>query len=344
MQDPVLDRQLRDCKELAEAWRVFQDLFNAAIRGGDEITPNREQLFLEVKSKIAMLHDSFMDALKHDQQIGQNVFSICARCITMRHVGKMSQAETKKIEIEWHECYLLLNETVSTLDEEIGRLAAINATRYHMKRFFKRVGANILAFLKSRGLKYTLFMVGVIFIIWGVPAFGIYDYDNFRKVNGLNKVYNFWLNVKRTTVDKTAPYGALDDFMTLFLPSLGAPPGTTYGESKITRQDAMNKYGHGNTSDGKSLKELLSTVTDDQFKSLTLKKIGSFSDNTEVIIFCFYANRDAFKVAEAMKTRYSRESPEAHAFNKNNILVILVGKDLQMRKDIATGTFQQSAF
>lgn len=346
MQNPVLERQLTDCKELAEAWRQFLDLFNAAIRGGDELMPQREQAFLEAKSRIAMLHDTFMDALRHDQQIGQNVFGIIARCITMRHVNKMSPAETKKIEIEWHESYLLLNETISTLDEEIQRLASINPTKYHLKRLADRIKVNVVAFLKSRTLKFVLGAAGVLFIIWGIPLFGIYDYDELRKVNGVNKVYFGWLNAKRTTIDKTAPYGHLDDFTNRYLHPRTTPISSTFEECKTERKTAIQKvvgYGSSTTRSGKNVRELLesdSAVID--FKPILLQKIESRNRRTEVWLFHFYANRDAQEVAQALKDTLSKATYTAFAIN--NVYVVLSGGDDAMRKELSTVVFGQPAY
>lgn len=343
MQNPVLERQLMDCKELAEAWRQFLDLFNAAIRGGDELTPQREQAFLEVKSRIAMLHDTFMDALRHDQQIGQNIFGIITRCITMRHVNKMSPAETKKIEIEWHESYLLLNETISTLDEEIQRLAAINPTKYHLKRFFERIKVNLVAFLKSRLLKYTIGAAAIVFVIWGIPMFGIYDYDDLRKVKGVNTVYFGWLNAKRSTIDKTAPFGRLDDFTSRFLPSSTTPIGSSFEDCNTGKDSAIQRvvgYGSPKTKSGKNVRDLINDTQD--FKALMLQKIDSKSRRTEIWLFYFYANRDAQEVAQALKDTLAKSTYTAFAIN--NVYVVLSGNDEPMRKELASVVFQQPAY
>jgi hypothetical protein len=342
MQNPVLERQLTDCKELAESWRRFLDLFNLAIRGGDKMTPQAEQTFLEAKSRIAMLHDTFMEALRHDQQIGQNIFSIIARCITMRHINKMSPAETKKIEIEWHESFLLLNETISTLDEEIQRLASINPTKYHLKRFAEGLKANLIAFLKSRLLKFAIGVAAVFFVIWGIPMFGIYEYDNLRKVNGVNKVYFGWLNAKRGILDKTAPYGRIDDFTNLFLPHNTTPLGSTIEVCTTGQDSAISKvigYGARNTKSGKTVREILEAST---YKAALLQKIESKSRRTEVWMFHVYHNRDAQEVAQTLKDTLSKSTYTTFAIN--NVYVVLNGSDDAMRKEIATVIFKQPAY
>ena len=123
MINPVLDRRYNDCSTLAEAWKSYLDFFTKVVKQGADITPEMEQTFMETKAQIAMMHDSLMEAITRDANIGQNMMSIVNRSITLRHVRRLGGADQKKIEIEWHECFLLLNETLSALGEAGGRTA-----------------------------------------------------------------------------------------------------------------------------------------------------------------------------------------------------------------------------
>ena len=82
MIDPVIERKYSDCKELIALWKTFHEFFKLGVRGQD-ITQDKEAKFLEIKSRIAMLHDSFLESLDHDQNIGQNIINIVTRCITL---------------------------------------------------------------------------------------------------------------------------------------------------------------------------------------------------------------------------------------------------------------------
>jgi len=345
MQNPILERQLADCRDLAEAWKRFFELFHIAIKNPERITPETEQEFLENKRRIAMLHVTFMDALKHDHQIGQNIYGIVTRCITLRHVNKMSPAETKKIEIEWHESYLLLNETISGLQEEIQRIAAINPTTFALHKIWARVMANLIAFLKSRPFKFAVAAIVVVFIIWGIPAFGIYDYDELRKMNGVNKLYFQWLNVRRSTFDKAAPYGQLSDFLSFYLPENAPPSGLKYNND-LPKKDKLacaRQFAGVRLENGKSMSEMLQDSED--FATFWFERISSRGDQAEVFIFYFYANKTAYDIARMYeKFPMSRDLPYT-VFSINNVLVIIQSRssDKQLRTDLAVGTFKQPA-
>lgn len=345
MQNPVLDRQAKECRELAEAWKKYLEFFQAAVRGGEDINPNSEQTFLEIKSRVAMLHDTFMEALRHDQQVGQNIYQIITRCITMRHVNRMSQAETKKIEIEWHESFLLLNETVSTVQEEIDKLAKINPTKFFIEQCFGTVKVNVVAFLKSRFFKFVVAVSAVLFLVWGVEAFGIYNYDNLRKVKGADKVYIAYLNFKRSALDKSAPFGTLDDFMSRYLPINRPPDGMNYNKDmpKVDKSAAANKFYAYTIEGGVRLADELKNAQ--AFETVWIDRIGA-RERGEVYVFWFYSNKEArnlsFGLEKLMATAGGRDFGFS-MFNINNVLVAVLSQDKQMRNDIAIRAFRQPA-
>jgi len=166
--DPVLERRYADCRELMELWRRFHDYFKIAV-AGKGITPEKEHEFINIKSRIAMLHDSFMECLEHDQNIGQNILSIVMRSITLRHIHRMSAAEIKKIELEWHESYLLLNETIGVLEDKRNQLADIKPSQYYRRLYIKKALDEVKKFVASWVFKaivaIAVVMIGSFFFI-----------------------------------------------------------------------------------------------------------------------------------------------------------------------------------
>jgi len=345
MQNPVLDRRLVDCKELAEAWRRFLDLFNASIRGGEALNPENEQRFLECKSRIAMVHDSFMDSLKHDQQIGQNIFAIIARCITMRHVHRMSPAETKKIEIEWHESYLLLNETVTSLEEEIENLARINPAKYHLERSLGNLKIRMKAFFGSRLFKLALGFLVFLFILVGIPVLGIYDYDDLRNVDGVNKVYFQFMNVKRVFMPAT-PFGELSNFMSTYLPSNPPPSGFAYESNADLRpkKDTVAGYfANVPLESGKIMKTELQNATG--FEGLRVNQIAGSHNYVDIACYYYFDNLTAHEIASQYNKWAQQYSGSPFTvFAVNNVLVILQSQDKNLRQLLASGQFDQKAY
>jgi hypothetical protein len=175
VEDPALNRNLEECKELHTRWSQFHDFFNLAVKG-EKITPQAEMKFLELKTRIAMLHDGFMESLSHDHKTGQNVLSILASCILLRRIPMLSNAEIQKLDYDWNEVYMLMTETIATLEEEKERLLGINETAYKMGKMRDRTVASISNFFTSPLFKFAAVLGIFGFVVFGIPAFDIYDY------------------------------------------------------------------------------------------------------------------------------------------------------------------------
>lgn len=179
MEDPELNRNLEETKELHTRWGQFHDFFNMALKG-EKINPQAEMKFLELKTRIAMLHDGFLQALTHDKDVGQNVLQILGACIMLKRVPVLSNAEVQKLEFDWNECYLLMTETISTLEEEKIRLSGINEKSYRLGQFRERVVVSVRGFFGGPYFKALVGIAVVGFIVLGVPMMGIYNYANLK--------------------------------------------------------------------------------------------------------------------------------------------------------------------
>lgn len=180
MRDPALDRNLEETRELHQRWSQFHDFFNMAAKG-TKVTPEAEMKFLDLKTRIAMLHDGFMQSLKHDHKVGQNVLQILGQCIMLRRIPNLSNAEVQKIEFDWNEAYLLMTETVANLEEEQERLASISENAWKMQKAKERFSTSMNNFLVGPWFKLILVLGILGFIIVGVPMLGIYDYKNLKR-------------------------------------------------------------------------------------------------------------------------------------------------------------------
>lgn len=179
MIDPVLERNTADCTEILEHWRKFHDHMAAAVKN-EAITPEREADFLAVKSRIAMLHDSFMASLTADRNIGQSMLTIVSRAITLHHLARMSVAEIKKMEIEWHQAYLLLQETLGNLEERRAKLAQVSEAAYKAEKFRTNVKQTIDRIIKSNAFVGLLILLAILFVTVGVQVLGIWDWASLR--------------------------------------------------------------------------------------------------------------------------------------------------------------------
>jgi hypothetical protein len=210
MEDPQLNKSLEETKELQTRWNQFREFVRMAIERG-KVTPEAEMKFLELKSYIAILHDGFMSKLTHDQKVGQAIMSIVGDCIMLARIANYNDAEKQKFEFDWNECYLLISEQTQGLMDEKQRLAGVSARSYKASKRKERLQAQIYNFIHSAGLKYSIILLCLIFLLYVVPAH-IWSYRNFVGVPGLNKVYRAVANkIYRPFLDKEYAYDTLED-------------------------------------------------------------------------------------------------------------------------------------
>lgn len=325
MIDPKLERRFADCNELLEVWRVFLDLVNRAVKPPKTTTPQLEQQFLNSKARIAMLHDSFVDSLKHDKQVGANMLQIVNRAITLRNLQKVTEAEARKMEIEWHEVYLLLNETVSTLNEERSKLAQVNEMAHNLKRFQEGIWVRSSAFLRSIYFKLIVFAVVMAFVIWGGPALGLYDWDRLRDVKQVRFAVEAYLDLSRNYLGLQSPYYDLESFTTL----LNKPVANVSPEVRTDRNPQSNvaqrlpkdmrMYG-ADPGEAKATSDILSEAKG--YAYIRYIADGGQPDCGAAIFF-LRKTADAKKVM-AQYDRFKNQVPDQYTIiRKVNVIVVL---------------------
>ncbi|MDK2972013.1 MAG: hypothetical protein PWP23_1768 [Candidatus Sumerlaeota bacterium] len=327
MINPLLERRYADCTELIDAWKGFMEFFNKAIKEENfQPTPEMEQAFLDSKARIAMLHDSFMASLKHDQNVGQNMLSIVNRSITLRHLRKFNPADQKKIEIEWHECYLLLNETTSRLAEERERLAEVNEVAWKLGKMRERLFVTLKAFFTSIYFKIIVavgILGGLIF------AFVATEYDALRTVKGIGEPYQSFLDFRRDTMGMDSSYSSLGKLLDGKLSEEKLPDGFKRREQENKQDVVANTFAQVFEVDGTDAAEFLNSAT--EFKGVAFSQ----PDGPEVTAYLFYW----FEPQPAKRFTYAFDNEASNpqnptmeylgnlytVFYDNNVLVILGG-------------------
>ncbi len=180
MEDPVLNRNLEEIKELHTRWTQFRDFVLTAVKSR-RATPQAEMKFLELKSRIAMLQDSFMATLEHSHKTGQNIMTIVGDCILLQRVANYNDAERQKFEFDWNECYILLTEQIAHLEEEKQRLAGISEAAFKARRRKERIVAAVYNFIHSAGLKWTIVAAIIVLIVYVIPTY-FYSYSAFHSM------------------------------------------------------------------------------------------------------------------------------------------------------------------
>lgn len=334
MVDPEVERQYADTKELLRLWQEFYEYFEMAKRG-DDLSPEKEEAFLELKSKIAMLHDSFMDALTHDQNIGQNVLDIVTRSISLKHLNRQNVADIKKMEIEWHESYLLLNETVALLEEKRQQLASMSEAQYRAQKAAGLASQRIHGILTSVYLKLALIVAGVLFGTVGVQVLGIFDWNTTANYPVLHAPYRIGKKIYRI-FDANSPWPniAVADGDRASVSSTrwaGKPEVKNEGKEKVLSLSDLRQSG---------LAEILSKATEYRKEEVT-----KGFDKVEIHTFLLPSTSDA-SAAESKWNDYiqkNRSKAGKYALVRNfNVLTLLVGQNEGLVNDIKVKVYEQN--
>jgi len=332
MIDPVVEHQYADCRELLNLWRRYHDFFKVGV-SGDGISPEKENEFITIKSRIAMLHDTFMDCLDHDQNIGQNILSIVTRSITLKHVHRMSTAEIKKIELEWHESYLLLNEAIGMLDDKRKQFANVTKSTYYRQVYTRKAIKSVREFVTS-----WVFKTIVVVVVLMVGIFAFLQFGGINLLLGFPATKNLVVKFEDLlrVVMKEYPYRDLESFQRM---DKVTPNDINEGKRNCQEQRgytadvgisrASGKMsGHPNNV-SEDLKKYVPPCRTETY----VPSISAALGGTECIVWLYrMPNRQLAQTIEAKYTTWKNEQPGVRSadwllLRKANVIGVIFGGD-----------------
>ncbi|MDX2177609.1 MAG: hypothetical protein SF028_14185 [Candidatus Sumerlaeia bacterium] len=337
MVDPAVERRFADCSELVDAWRSFLEHLTLALRTPDSITPTAEQNFLAVKARVAMLHDSFMDSLERDKQTGANMLQLVNRAITLRHLAKLGAADSKKMEIEWHEIYLLLSDTVTSLEEERVRLAGISAGQVRAAKMKEALFTSISRFVKGPAFK-ALIGLGVIF---GLFASLFIFQDFFRTQKWSKDHYAKLMTLSRNHLGMGTPYKDAEEFvLAAFGPEVEKPAGVLeWNRSGLDLGQLANFLGQRLT-DGGTLRDRINNA-----KNATGAVYDVVSSQRKVVnvgMVAFFNEGEAIMFEQEMRGKVAAEADSKFDVSRKvNVALVLHGDDREVRDMVRREVLQR---
>lgn len=241
MQDPILNRDLEETRELVVRWSQFHEFFRLGVKG-ENITPQAEMKFLELKTRIAMLHDGFLHAVTGDHKIAQNVIGVMASCIMLKRIKELSQTDLRKLETDWNEAHLLMTETIAHMEQRQQELLLVSEGAYRLgqlrKRLFRRAGR-----IATHPLSIILSVMGMFVVaVVGLPALGVYDLRSIKREMPFTKpVYDPVVGVMRT-VFSDIPYASMAE-VNLADPRFGQTDSGAYNQlrDRLEPKDFINQ-------------------------------------------------------------------------------------------------------
>lgn len=212
MIDPELEHKLESCQQILKYWQHFRNFLMACNDPNRVFTPQEEAQFLRLKSEIAILFDSFMEAIEQGNRetsaTAQTIITIVQSCILLRQMQRINSAERRKWEIEWHEAYMLMNQTLALLEEEQTHLASVSQSDLRKEKFNKQLRAWQGFVKQSKGLQIGLGVVVALFFLLVVPSLGLFgiSWDKMDENSSLRPLNDFRKKVLRDTFSPNIEY------------------------------------------------------------------------------------------------------------------------------------------
>ncbi len=342
MINPDLEKRYADCTELSAAWKDYLEFYNKAVKEDGELTPELEAKFMECKGTIAMLHDSLMESLKEDRDIGQNMLAIVNRSITLKHVRRLGQADKKKIEIEWHECYLQLNETVSVLAEQREKLAKVSKFQERMGKLSESAHVGTHNFFTS--LWFRLIVIGAIIaaLVIFVPWSTLRDYGT------PGKWYQAVLDFSRDELGLIdAPYGSIERFANKHMAAT-APEGISISMDDLPAESNFTNRLRFLDVLGQNGADFLASREGYHQRKFNLN-INQRQNTVNVAAFFWYPTSRAENFENALKTAQFDQAVQnqitqnqVRVLRVHNVIVVMWGGVPEARERIAKEVFGES--
>lgn len=344
MIDPELDRQYQDCEELLQYWQSFQNYYNMAIKGTG-LTPENEEAFIQIKSRIAMLTDSFVDALKDEPQetvvVGNGIQKIVEASITLKILSKMDFATIRKAQLEWNESFILLTDTIGQLKHKREELAKISKTQAASAKIASTISQKTTGFLKSGGFKlavggsiagvvlFFLFYVGLIHYMGDVPP--------------ARQLYNLIIDSGYRSVNPDYPWHKLNY---LAEPSWhkAQRPLNTPERGGDTMDELLVKFAR--TGAGQIAAALKGGQMEFKGTTITSKQTGLEQKSAEIYYFRIKDNPTARDIKKAWSELVARNNDVKRSFrliseqkHLGNIIILVKTSDSDFGNDIYVNVF-----
>lgn len=183
MADENLQQRFEDVKALLKIWHHFYKILAMVFQTEDEIPPDKEREFQQIKTLVAEKHDSFMRVIEKDEHVGQNILTMVKRVISLSEFRRLSRLEINKLLIEWHDANILLNETLGSLEYRLSE-SGRRDLKASEKAATPSTGDRLKEILSSGAFKWL-----IILVVLGIVGGAIYTFREPIMDHALYKKY-----------------------------------------------------------------------------------------------------------------------------------------------------------
>lgn len=159
-----LEQRLEDVKSLIKIWHHFYRILAMVFQTEDEIPPEKEREFQQIKTLVAEKHDSFMRVIEKDEHVGQNILTMVKRVISLSEFRRLSRLEINKLLIEWHDANILLHETLGSLEYRLSE-TGMKDQRAMERAATPSLGSRLGEFVRSSTFKQLAVLIVILAIV-----------------------------------------------------------------------------------------------------------------------------------------------------------------------------------
>ena len=139
MVDKKTESDIKAVNGFLEYWGKFHSIHKDIIKK-DIITKEEEAVFLETKKIIRDKYDALKNNLEFKYMPHARLTDPVNDILSLNTIRLMSEKNLKKLNDDWRDSYIFLNNILERLKNKKRRLEQFNPVSVYLKRFFERVG------------------------------------------------------------------------------------------------------------------------------------------------------------------------------------------------------------
>ena len=137
MIDRKTEADIKAINSFLEFWVKFHSIYNAII-SKELITKDDESKFLETKALIQNKYDALKNNLEFKYMPHTRYTDPVNDILALKGIRFIAEKNLKKLDADWKDSYIFLNNILERLKNTKRRLEAFNPVGVFLKRFFER--------------------------------------------------------------------------------------------------------------------------------------------------------------------------------------------------------------
>lgn len=142
MIDKKTEADIKALNGFLEYWVKFHSIHDDIIKK-DIITKEEEAHFLETKTLIQQKYDSLKNSLEFKYMPHARLTDPVNDILGLNTIRFMSEKNLRKLNDDWRDSYIFLNNILERLKNKKRRLSTFNPVSVYLKRFFERTRGGV---------------------------------------------------------------------------------------------------------------------------------------------------------------------------------------------------------